>query len=239
MSQRKKVLFFIVEGISDSAAIANALEKIFSSEKVVVRVTQGDITSENSTTPQNISSKIVEEIKREMGRGYKPSDFTEVVQIVDTDGVFVSPEKVEYKQIDEVYYDEDRILCNNTDEIVKRNIKKALVLNRLIGLPMVWRSIPYSVYYMSANLDHVLHNDSNLPIEQKTNLADQFALQYKNDPAGFIQFFSSNQFTVQGEYQRTWDFIKLDAHSLHRHSNIHLLFSEKAKNGSILSSLYH
>ena len=235
MSRRKIILFFIVEGISDYSAVAYALEQIFTSERVVVRITQGDITSDIYTTPQNISAKITEQIKRELGNAYKPSDFTEIVQIVDMDGVFIPQENVKYQDSDDIFYGENEILCNNVNNILKRNERKAAILNRLIGLPTVWRTIPYSVYYMSANLDHVLHNNSNLPDEDKTVLADRFALQYKNDPHGFVDYFFCKKFMVIGDYKKTWDFIKLDNNSLHRYSNFHLLFSDEAKN----NSLYH
>lgn len=234
---RKKILFFIVEGSSEYFALANALEEIFSSEKVVVRVTGGDITSDSFSTPQNIITKIVEQIKEELGKGYSPSDFCEIVQLVDTDGVFIAPECVIKTEGNDVYYESDNIQCKNPATIIKRNNQKSLILNRLINLPYVWKSIPYSVYYFSSNFDHVLYNNANLTREEKTDLAALFAKKYKNNPNGVISFFSTSEFSVHNSYGESWRFIKAATNSLHRHSNFHLLFSENAKNNSPYSAI--
>lgn len=68
---RKKIIFFIVEGIADKTALAVALEKIYSNQRVVVKVVGGDITSDYKTTPENVPKKIVELVKNGLGRGFQ------------------------------------------------------------------------------------------------------------------------------------------------------------------------
>lgn len=60
---RKKILFFIVEGISDSSALQYMLEKIFNNQHVVVKIAGGDITSDLKTTVSNVPTKITQLIK--------------------------------------------------------------------------------------------------------------------------------------------------------------------------------
>ena len=43
---RKKIVFVIVEGPSDDTALGVILERLFSSNKVYVEITHGDITSD-------------------------------------------------------------------------------------------------------------------------------------------------------------------------------------------------
>lgn len=230
---RKKIIFFIVEGAADSTAIYNALEKIFDLNQVSIHVADGDITSDNSTTPQNIKKRIVEQIKNYFGSSVvKPSDFFEVVQLVDTDGVFIDDSKVVFDEVDKVYYGSDTIKCKNVQDIIERNKKKVAILNILIKLQYVWKTIPYSVYFFSSNMDHVLHDNSNLNDNEKVDKASNFAKKYENDTDGFIKFFSEGNYSINSNYNESWEFIKADSNSLKRFTKFNLLFTEKSKNNT-------
>ena len=57
---KKRWLAVIVEGSSDESAIGSILKEYFSSEEVQFAVVHGDITSDDSTTEENVSkSKVV------------------------------------------------------------------------------------------------------------------------------------------------------------------------------------
>lgn len=222
-----------MEGVSDSTAISTALEEIFNSNQVTVKISDGDITGDKNTTPQNIKTKIVEQIKQQFGRTVKPSDFVEVIQLVDTDGTFINPQNIIQDDNEKVFYGEDTIKCKNVDCMKQHNEKKALVLDSLISLSCVWTSIPYSIYFFSSNLDHVLHNDSNLDDSEKYKKAFEFAKKYKNDSDGFINFFSSKDYAIDKTYQGSWEFIKEGSNSLKRFTNFNLIFTERAKNNNL------
>ena len=61
--------------------------------------------------------------------------------------------------------------------------------------------VPYRVYYMSCNLDHVLYNKRNSTDEEKENDAYAFAKQYKGDRDGFVKFISESSFSVMGDFK--------------------------------------
>ena len=85
------------------------------------------------------------------------------------------------------------------------------------------RQVPYGLYYLSRNMEHVLFDDMrNLSDEQKMDYADSFADRYGEDPIGFVAFMSKSAFAVSGSYRETWLFIKEGTNSLHRWSNLHL-----------------
>lgn len=86
------------------------------------------------------------------------------------------------------------------------------------------KNIPYYLLYFSCNLDHVIHDNSNLEESNKTNIANQFRKKYKNNPKEFMEFFNSSHFTVNGTLTETWEFIKKDSNSLQQFSNFHLIF---------------
>ena len=87
--------------------------------------------------------------------------------------------------------------------------------------------IPYRVYYMSCNLDHVLYNKLNSSDEDKEQDAHRFAKQYKDDIPGFLRFISESDFSVMGGYKESWQFVKEELHSLERHTNFGLCFLGK------------
>ena len=54
----KKILFIIVEGISDQTALATIISKLITNNDVRVEFTSCDLTTEISSTSQNIKSKV-------------------------------------------------------------------------------------------------------------------------------------------------------------------------------------
>ncbi|WHE87686.1 hypothetical protein [Lachnoanaerobaculum gingivalis] len=74
----------IVEGPSDENAIGGILKEHFSSKEVQFAVVHGDITSDFTTTKDNVLIKIgdkVEEIRNKYG--YRSDDFVSIIHITD------------------------------------------------------------------------------------------------------------------------------------------------------------
>ena len=218
---RKKVVFIIVEGPSDQDALEILLTKIFNSDTVHVKVMHGDITSDQDVTPTNIKKKLADTIK-----GYanqfrlNSSHFCRVIHLIDTDGVYVPDDCIyEDESLENPHYSLTAITAKKRENIIDRNIRKSTNLNVLNSCPMIW-SIPYSVYYMSCNLDHVLHNKLNSTDEEKELDAYEFAKKYRDDVDAFLKFICESDFSVKGEYLDTWQFIKEEKHSLERHTNL-------------------
>ena len=90
---------------------------------------------------------------------------------------------------------------------------------------MIW-GLPYQVYYMSCNLDHVLHNKRNSTDEEKEKDAYIFAKKYKDDKNGFMAFISESEFSVIGEYRKSWKYIEEGLHSIERHTNLGICFQK-------------
>lgn len=92
------------------------------------------------------------------------------------------------------------------------------------------RSIPYSVYYMSCNLDHVLHNKRNSDSFTKENDAYDFAIRYKNNINDFIKFMCESEFSIVDNYNESWKFIEKENNSLNRYSNFGICLIKDIKN---------
>lgn len=227
-TKTKKVILFIVEGPTDENALSPIFIKIFQSEKVLFHVVHGDVTSEWLVNSTNAIKTVNEHIKVEMDRyGFRRNDIIEVIHLIDTDGAFIPNDCVVIGDVEKLCYTENQIISQNPQGTIERNSKKAQVLRRLY-LANVIGTIPYSIYYFSRNMEHVIHNISyNLTDDEKIDYAERFIKAYENNTEAFIHFLTDSDFTVRRDYRESWQFIFEGTNSLHRHCNLHLLF-EKA-----------
>lgn len=210
-TKEKKVLLFIVEGISDKVSLQAVLESYFDSSKVQISVVRSDITQES--LPTTIKTNLNFNIQRFCNiEKLKIKDIQRVIHIVDTDGTFV-PENSIIQNIDNkiISYTETKIITKNKDSIIKRNKNKSAVLSILYKMKNLTvtagqsnTSIPYSVYYFSRNLEHVLHNRiETLTDEDKKELSNQFDEEYDGNAEKFKIFISDANFAVSGDYATT------------------------------------
>lgn len=224
MRNEKKVVAVIVEGPSDENAIGGILKEYFSSEEVQFAVVHGDITSDYSTTPENAVAKVgelIEGIKNKYG--YHWEDFVRIIHISDTDGAFTK-DCIEEKECGEILYYEDHIECPKLDEVVKRNRHKSEIMYKLCSTGKI-RDIYYRLYFNSCNLEHVLYRElKNFSDEEKEELSDEFAERYEGKVSEFIDYISDPLIAVPGSYKATWRYIEKNKNSLHRHTNMHLIF---------------
>lgn len=218
--KRKKVVLIIVEGPSDEEALGAVLNNYFGKDRVYVHTHHGDITTEKGNKCSNIISKVNECVKQCMRQyPFKRSDFKRIIHVVDMDGAFITDNAIaEDKDAYKPIYTEEVIRTNHPEGIVKRNAQKRENINRLIPTSIIG-NIPYQIYYMSSNLDHVLYNKLNSTDVEKENDAHNFAIKYKDDLNGFKAFLQDSDFSVNQNFIDSWDYIKQEKHSLERHTN--------------------
>lgn len=228
--KRKKVVLVIVEGPSDEEALGAVLNNYFDKDRVYVHTHHGDITTEKGNKCSNIISKVNECVKLCMRQyPFKRSDFKRIIHVVDMDGAFIPDNAiVEDKDAYKPIYTEEVIRTNHPEGIVKRNAQKRENINRLIPTSIIG-NIPYQIYYMSSNLDHVLYNKLNSTDVEKESDAHNFAIKYKDDLNGFKAFLQDSDFSVNQNFIDSWDYIKQEKHSLERHTNFGLCL-EKEEN---------
>ena len=224
--EEKKVILFLVEGPTDENSLGMILQKILKDKKIFFHIIYTDLTSENQSNVQNILKKIEEEIKKECSIQYFfLSDIMKIIQLVDTDGAFIRDSLILEEDVEHAIYTAENIKTKHLSEMKKRNLRKSGILNFLISQNNIL-DIPYKVYYFSCNLEHVLHNEQNLPQEEKGEFADVFSEKFYGKPQEFIDFICDKEFAVEGSYVETWNFIKQDTHSLKRYTNFQLFFDE-------------
>lgn len=226
---RKKIMLFIVEGPTDETSLSTVLSRIFSSDTVHFRVVHGDVLTRDFVAPDKIVAAVNEQVKLFRGSVYKPGDFCKIVHLADTDGAFIPESAVVKETLEEKqypFYTNTRILTPEPENILDRNARKSRNMARLSSIGKIG-GIPYSFYYFSCNLDHVLHGRNNLSETEKIMCSRAFDLRYADAPDAFIRFMKDESFAVRGTYQETWAFIKEGTRSLERHSNFGIELPER------------
>ena len=222
---RKKAMIFILEGPSDDTSLTGSLKYFFASSRIEPLIMHGDITSYRNVTNRNIIKKLHEEIKAFCNKNFlTKGNILRIVHIIDTDGAFI-PDELIQEDIDcrQIVYSENSIRCISKKNLIRRNHIKQQNLQKLLDTHNIG-GLSYSVYYMSSNLEHVLHNRINLTDEEKEELSYEFAEICAEKPEYFIQLMTSQTVFIDGSYRESWDFIKSGKHSLERHSNLALCF---------------
>lgn len=246
---RHKVIVFLVDGPSELNALSLTLSSLYDSidpgyEVYFPPMTEdgvehwGDLTSKYGINPDTIEKCIDKLYFKDFLKKQKlyPKDISEIIHILDMDGAYIPDEDVicgtNPTGADKVFYDRGRIITTNVDGIVERNRRKRENIDYLCSLDKIKidsKSIPYSVYFFSSNLDHFLHNDANIAEgKEKAAKANSFALQYVDDPHAFVAAISSTPGAlVDMSLEESWAFIReRGSHSIERHTNIVSLFAK-------------
>ncbi len=241
---KRKVVLFLVEGQSEINALKPVISALYDSIDPEIEVffptivedgndTRGDITSKHGIIPKVIEGCIYKLFLKnffDMEKLY-PKDVTEIIQIVDLDGAYISDECITYGDNpngeDKPYYDVNGILTNHVENMVLRNERKRENLDYLSSLAEIHiksKHPKYSVFFFSSNLDHFLYGDANLVMREKTSKSDEYAARYELDPDGFVSAIKSTPGALLDmNYEQSWQFIKKDNNSIKRYSNINIL----------------
>lgn len=225
MMSRKKIVFVIVEGVSDRTALGVLLEKIFAPSNVYVHITHGDVTTKTGVNPSDIIKTVTNYVKSyAKSTHFTNKDFQEIIHIVDTDGAYIPDDcaifdvdsiKIKYSLVD--------MRTRNREAVLNRNAQKRDNLNKLSECTTIW-SIKYRIFYMSRNLDHVLYNKLESVDVEKERDAIAFVRKYRSNIPDFLRFITSSDFSVSVEYKDSWQFIKAELNSLKRYTNLGLCF---------------
>ncbi|HSQ42063.1 MAG TPA: hypothetical protein VLM37_07280 [Fibrobacteraceae bacterium] len=203
------------------------MSRLLNSEDVQFAITDGDLTTNQSATAQNILKTVSNCVRGFCGKQhYSLGDLLEIVHLIDTDGAFIPDEAVVPGPMN-LHYSATEIQTNQAQKIRERNHQKKQLVE-LLRTKTILCGRPYHLYYFSRNLEHVLHNRlEDLPPGEKNDLADQFAKQYGEHPEEFLLLMNQADIAVSGDYNATWGFLQQGSHSLERGCNFHLYLNQK------------
>ena len=238
---QRKVLLFIVEGYTDKQSLEYPITQLAVSSRIVFQTTSGDITSRDGITRENVRNKLYDYVKQNKTKNkFKDSDYYKIVHIIDTDGAFI-PDDYLFAAEESTrvfpflpYYASEGIYCADVSKIAARNRQKSELVEELLQIGTLGRfKIPYEVYFMSTNLEHVLHNNANVPDEQKPILADQALKDFYCSSNGLLALLNSLEVFIPGTYSDTWAYIRDNTNSLRRCSNLSVFFRQEKLAGTM------
>lgn len=251
---RRKIVLFLVEGRSERKALKNGISELYEMIDENIEVffpvihteseeRGGDITTTfykdkrgktKWISPDNIEDAIYLMFLEDFFDRMKimPKDVSEIIHIVDMDGAYIPDNCVvadkEFEEGRSPVYNQNTITCLDAEHIIRRNKQKRENLNYLSArssIKIKSKTIPYSIYFFSSNLDHYLHYDANMDYRDKVNYAEAFSVEKIGNIEGFICTFSDDSDATLGmSYIDSWNFIKKGTESLSRHTNLNILF---------------
>ena len=235
---KKHLILFIVEGPSDKAALERPIQALLDGNALGLTAEflflETDVTSDSRNNPNNIVGNINKFYIMDYFKGnpyYYPKDVYAVVQICDLDGTFIPEENC--RQFTELiyeekgfYYDPPLIYGSTEEAVIDRNQRKAANIRHLLEqgtIKVKTKSVPYSLYFFSSNIDHFLHGELNLPMREKISRAEGFADRFTEDPVSFVDFMHHHPCAINGKtHAESWAFIMEGCNSLDCHTNFNL-----------------
>ncbi len=234
----KKLILFIVEGRNDEIEISAILhtprfEQLSQKYAFYFYRAKNDITANAKVkSAQGELTKYVQDFRMKSGpwRGIRVDEIQEIVQIVDLDGAFIPSEHIFRGENPWFEYSDEGIFTKNVDGARGRNKKKQESLNKLVFDVKKIDNIPYSIYFVSCNMDHVLFDQRSLTPRQKEEMANQFWLQCEKYPNILDETVFKDGVATEKSYEESWKEIQQDNKSIERHTNVNLFLEGGAKN---------
>ncbi len=254
----RKVVLFIIEGASDKWYIKSIYDKCDSLNKkfrIMFIHLHGDITSQFANKENTVKKYIEDAINRKLKReNLRWPEIEQIVHVVDTDGAYIAKGNIKVDSSKKrFFYTEEYIINSSVDNVIQRNGHKQKILDVLIddnppkGKPYQFNNIPYHVYYMSCNIEHVFYGKEYMSIDgamnevndKKTGLSITFQenAAKATDSQVFLRGTIFNpEYTYpynpnlsnpeQSNYINSWKFIKEGTNSLKRMTNLNLFFRQ-------------
>lgn len=226
-----------MEGTTDSDCldpIVDYFKEQFKLTDLDIHIQGGDVFTEsinNQKSGETILKEQVEVYLRQSKLTAK--DILHVAFITDTDGIYIDPTDYHVdSSIVKFTYDlnNKKIICENEDKkrsLMQTRQTKVKKLSQVIRefeksvLSISRADIPYSIYYNSLNLEHVLF-DNILPNNEKTASLDNFLDSINDDPIKLMNIFKSK--TLSDDYLESWELIK-DCEMGQGYTNLNVLFN--------------
>lgn len=162
-------------------------------------------------------------------------DYDQIIQIIDTDGRFIKRSHIKGEPyIKDPIYSESKITVNErnvekfakTCEYKKKACLKLVQAGKLeITFHRVSATLPYRVFFMSCNLEHVLHDVQNP--ENKPALSSKARQEFFSNTEKLLAFLADNNACLGDTYNDSWKQIQKGTTSLERHTNLHLLLKRQ------------
>ena len=222
-----KLVLFITEGKSEENALYSLMKSFFRPNPVIFHIYHGDMLIKRYR--KGPLSEIESIVRFECERyGLSQSDILRVIHIADTDGLFIpdTAVRMDYRAR-HADYRENAIYTCNPESIKERNKRRRGNVMILIQSQRLSGGIPYSIFYLSRNIEHALYGiDRHVNDSRKTDLAYDFADRFGSDWKSFMNYIETEGITIGNTYEDSWKLIQNNTESLKRHTNLLYVFND-------------
>lgn len=223
----RKAVVFVVEGQTDKDALERILKTIYRDKLVEFVITSGDVTTRKDVDVHNVENVVEEYVARVLN--YDKilwQDVFQIIHIIDTDGCFIPDSYIVEADVPKYVYSDAGITCKDRLGCIARNEQKQKVVLHLLKTECI-RGVPYTMYYMSCNIDDALYGDKNLSLEEKERKNFAFQEAFFGQEKAFPKYLEAEAVNgVPNSYVSSWRYIQKDLHSVERHTNFHLYFRD-------------
>ena len=208
-----------MEGATDRQRFS-ALQGLFDKSNLVIVPFQTDILTKKSYADR-YKTNIKEVLNKE--KVYDFESFDEIVQIIDTDGCFLSDSLIQVDHsVSSIKYTASSIICENPGPLKQQRE------NKRNNIATILKSGNIKLYYVSTNAEHAFDNIQNASNKQKKLLALKMFASYSNNLGALLEKLKSISPNVS-TFEASWEFIMKDNNSLLPYSNIIFWLLENAE----------
>ena len=154
----------------------------------------------------------------------KVQDIQRIIHVVDLDAAFIPENNIKKGDTEYYEYYDDSMIVRDVQIAIGRNRKKSSIIKKLVETTQIG-NIPYHIYFVSCNMDHLLFNDRMPSRNRKKNNAWIFQEMCKKTPK-FLEKILFNERLVSKDYYGSWEEIQKGIHSLQRKTNMNLFLNE-------------
>ena len=274
-NKKPKCVMILTEGPSDRAALTAFFTDLYSMVDEDIEVFfpllreeslsedgdidvhyNGDITSRNGVTPENVLPMLLKmfihpELKKHPAYEY-PASVHEVIHLVDIDGVYLDDDRIIEAGPEETrelpFYDDQNhtVIVRDRNAIIHRNQRKRENLAKLVETKKLRitmakdensaREKPYRVFFFSSNLDHVLFGKANNVSYNKVRDARDFSNDFYGEPLKLASYFVNHASAAsEKSYRDSWTALSEEHASIEARTNINLLVEDLLKQAKIKS----
>ena len=206
----KKRCLFLVEGATDRQRFS-ILQKLFNKNELIIIPFQTDVLT-NKSYANRYKTHIKDALNKD--KLYDFDDFDEIVQIIDTDGCFLSDSLIQVDHsISSIKYTTTSIICENLEPLKQQRE------NKRNNISSILKSGKIKLYYVSTNAEHAFDNIQNASNKQKKLLALKMFANYSKNLGALLEKLKSISPDV-ATFEDSWEFIMEDNNSLLPYSNI-------------------
>lgn len=206
----KKRCLFLVEGATDRQRFS-VLQNLFDKSDLVIIPFQTDVLTKKSYS-NRYKAQIRETLNKE--KIYCLEDFDEIIQIVDTDGCFLSDSLIKVdRSVSTIKYMADSIICQDVGPLIQQRENKRNNISTILSKGEI------KLYYVSTNAEHAFDGIQNASDKQKKTLALKMYRNYSNNLGALIEKLKSITPYVD-TFEDSWSFIMKNNNSLLAYSNI-------------------